>query len=271
MKLSINAGHFMVNAERARTLEECVLLVKNAGFNCIDLQPETIENPEEIAEFIKKNGMRVNQTHAPFNRYKRADISVLEEKLKSAVEKSKLLGADIMVVHGDEFDFSKEWTKDKAIEFNYRLFYPIVEFASANGMKIAFENVFEDIPERPRVCSRTEELLELVGRFDTDAVGVCWDFGHAKVQYPEGYVAELEKVADRVIATHVHDNYYGKDLHLFPFLGDTDWKGNMSVLKKAEYAGEFTFEFVYDRIPDMLIADYLEIIHKSGKYLTNIL
>lgn len=271
MKLSVNAGHFTAcPSGEERTLKESIVLVKKAGFDFIDLSVMKSNTPEEVAEIVRSNGIRVNQFHAPFNRYKREDAEVFKENLISGIKNAKILGAPIYVVHGDEFDFSKTWSREAAIEYNYRLFYPVIEFAAKNNMRVAFENVFEDDPEaRPRLCSSTEDLIELTEKFDRKYTGICWDFGHAKVQYPNDYTAQLEKVIDRVIATHVHDNYYGKDLHLFPFLGDTDWAENMRILKSAGYKGELTFEFVYDRIPSELLGDYLAILFKTGNYLSN--
>jgi len=41
----------------------------------------------------------------------------------------------------------------------------------------------------------------------------------------------------------------------------------MATFKKIGYSGEFTFEFVYGNIPDVLLEDYLAIFYKTGKYL----
>ena len=77
----------------------------------------------------------------------------------------------------------------------------------------------------------------------------------------------LEFAGKRVISTHVHDNCHGKDLHQYPFLGDCDWTETMKTFKKIGYSGEFTFEFVYGNLPDVLLEDYLSIFYKTGKYL----
>ena len=65
----------------------------------------------------------------------------------------------------------------------------------------------------------------------------------------------------------MHDNYYGKDLHLFPFLGELDLPACVKILKDAGYAGEFTYEFVYDRIPDEFLPDVLRLLYRMGVYL----
>lgn len=76
----------------------------------------------------------------------------------NAVESAHILGSEILVVHGDEFDFSgMEYSEKAVLEFNYRLFSPAVEKLAEYGMKIAFENVFPDMVV-PRYCSTPDEL-----------------------------------------------------------------------------------------------------------------
>lgn len=273
MQLSINAAHFRKNRAGLpeRNLTECLSLVHNAGFHAVDLNTRD-EDPAEVRAFLAKKGMHVNQSHLPFNRYKRADFTVFSAEMMRCARTAQQLDSKILVVHGDEFDAAQQpYTKQAVLEFNKRLFTPLVDFAVQHGMKVAFECVFEESIASlvPRFCSKTEDLLTLVQHFSSEHVGVCWDFGHAKVQYGPKMAEELRKAAPYLIATHVHDNYYQKDLHLFPFLGDTDWETNMRILQQEHYSGDLTFEFVYENIPDALLPEYLHLIYKTGEYLLN--
>jgi sugar phosphate isomerase/epimerase len=124
----------------------------------------------------------------------------------------------------------------------------------------------------PFYSANCDDLAVLYDSFNDDRLGICWDFGHGRVQYEEGegYLNELPKLGDRLISTHVHDNYYGNDIHCFPFLGMMKWEECMQILKDLNYKGDFTFEFVYDRIPDELLVDYMKLIYKTGEYLINL-
>lgn len=268
MKLSINAAHFCDRADgRKRPLEEVLKRCADAGFSNVDLLvPEN--QAEQTAKILEKYALTVNQSHCPFNRYEKKDYALFAEDILSAVRSAHLLGSKILVVHGDEFDFSAEAYSEKAVlEFNYRLFSPAAELLDRFGMKLAFENVFPDM-NVPRYCSTPEELLKLVGMFPKENVGICLDTGHAKVADDKHYLENIRSYADRIIATHMHDNYYGKDLHLFPFLGELDLAACVNILKDAGYAGEFTYEFVYDRIPDEFLPEVLHLLYRMGKFLT---
>ena len=267
MRLSINAEHFCDRADGTkRTLEGVLSLCADAGFTCVDLlaaEPDA----EQTAMLLEKYALSVNQSHCPFNRYVKKDYTLFAEDIRSAARSAHLLGAEIFVVHGDEFDFGAEsYSDEAALEFNYRLFSPIVEQLDTYGMKLAFENVFPDM-NTPRFCSTPEQILKLVGKFPKENVGICLDTGHASVADEVHYLENIRSYADRIIATHIHDNYYGKDLHLFPFLGELDLPACVRILKDVGYTGDFTYEFVYDRTPDEFLPEVLALLYRCGKYL----
>lgn len=144
------------------------------------------------------------------------------------------------------------------MEYTYDYLAPEVEFAKKHGMKVAVENLFEDLPSgykyfdgKSRFTSRVGDIIAAIERFNDPDVVCCWDFGHGEVSY--GYDREasaLEKVAKYVGCTHVHDNNAGHDLHMLPFTGRIDWKRDMDILAKAGYDGVLSIELVYDRFPD---------------------
>ena len=42
------------------------------------------------------------------------------------------------------------------------------------------------------------------------------------------------------------------------------------LLKKYHYQGDFSWEFVHDRVPDAVYGEYLKFINASGNYLLNL-
>ncbi len=274
MNLSINPKHFLQAAvwESNRSLKEALELVYQAGFRHFDLEAETPEDVEQILAFQEDRPFAVIQSHMPFNRYKRIPTEIFYQNVMNCAAYAKEIGSDILVVHGDEFDYqNKLYTRENALEYNYRFFYALVEYAAANGMRVAFENTFQEATKlnRPHYCAFIEDLCELVDRYHTDAVGICWDTGHAKVQYEERDIDALKIAGSRVICTHIHDNYYNQDLHGFPFTGNIHWKELMQTLKEIGYNGDLSFEFVYDRLPKALAPDYLKLLYRTGEYLIN--
>lgn len=274
MHIGINPNHFLKAAvwEAERTVEEAIALVKDAGFRHLDLGTLSRQEAETLAPWLQENGMTVIQSHIPFNRYAQKDYALFKQDVAEAAENARILGSKILVVHGDEFDFAGDtYTREKVLEFNYAFFSDTVEFAVQNGMRVAFENVFEEGGSKPRFCSLIEDLCELVDKFNTDTVGICWDSGHGKVQYGDRNAEALQTAGSRVIATHIHDNYYGKDLHCFPFMGDNNWQQFMQTLGQIGYKGDLTFELVYDRLPNVLAPDYLKLLYRSGEYLKELM
>lgn len=270
MEISINAEHFCDRRNGTkRTLESVLEQVKNAGFNNIDFITD-INSANQTAELLQKLGLKVNQSHCPFNRYSQKDYSEFSKDIINAVESARILGSDIFVVHADEFDFSNEEFSDKAVvEFNYKLYYPVLERINKYGMKLALENVFQDVIPNPRFSSTPEQLMMLLERFNDKNVGICLDTGHAKVADDENYLSNIRLYSKHIISTHIHEAFYGHDLHLFPFLGGVELDKCVEILKESNYSGMFTYEFVYDRIPDEFLQDVLNLLYKMGEYLAN--
>ena len=272
MNLSINPRHFMQAAvwEEGRNILEAVELVKNAGFTHLDLEAETQEEADSLTSYLHENQLNVIQTHIPFNRYRRLESELFHKNVMNSAAYAHQMGSKILVVHGDEFNYKeKAYTTKEALEYNYRFFYDLVEYASSHGMKVAFENTFQEatMTIKPHFGSIVDDLCALVNRYQSDSVGICWDTGHARVQYGARDMDALKVAGERVICTHIHDNYYDQDLHAFPFLGNIDWKKLMETLKEISYRGDLSFEFVYDHLPKALAPDYLKLLYRTGEYL----
>ena len=83
-------------------------------------------------------------------------------------------------------------------------------------------------------------------------------------------VEAMKEVGKYVCCTHVHDNYYGKDLHLMPFLGEIDWEANMSCMREFAYKGKLSFEYVYGRFPEKILPVWMESAYAVGEYLAGL-
>ena len=285
MELSFSLGHLTKNAkgETRRGIAESAAFTKAAGFEYVDYSPNCSSDGWEKAanrdrEILDDAGIKVEQTHAPFNRYCQFDEEKFPVYYKRLFEASKILGAKYVVVHADEYRVGGRYDEKEILDFTCRYLEPYVDYAAKNGMIVAVENLFEDdswrwpqVDGKSRFTSRVEELISVIERFNTPNVKCCWDFGHAKCAFGKDGMAEaLKQAAKYVVCTHVHDNYYDKDLHLVPFLGDTDWRKNLSVLKDAGYGGKLSFEFVYGEMPDALLPEWMAYVYSTGKYMSEI-
>lgn len=247
MSYSINVGYF-TGKHHAMNLEDALALIAKIGFDAVDytgnlLSPDAIKNAPAERELIEKHGLFVEQTHAPFNRYNKykEEFSLA---LENAYERTKILGAKYLVVHGDEYPFDKyEFSYERALAYNYEIYAPYVERAEKDGIALAFETVFPDLaPEKVRFCSRAEDLLSLIEKFNSPAAVCCWDFGHANIAFGAEQADKIRLLGKYIKCTHVHDNRLGKDIHHALFTGDSDLRSIRNAFREIGYSGIFSLE-----------------------------
>lgn len=287
MELAINLSHLLSRRQEKpqRSFEETLMLIKNAGFCHIDYMPDFIsENwqvkAKEKRENLDKNGISVEQSHAPFNRYKNYPDSDFKDYFHRSFENAVIIGAKYIVVHADEYRSTERYDQREIEDFTYDYIAPELEFAKKHGLSVAIENLFEDTPTglksfdgKSRFTSRVEELIGLIERFNDPNVVCCWDFGHAAASYGyDNQLNALKQAIKYVKCTHVHDNNQRRDLHMLPFTGITDWESHMKLLREFGYADngdKFTFEFVYDNFPDELMQSWLGFTKEVGDTLVS--
>ncbi|MBO5269208.1 MAG: sugar phosphate isomerase/epimerase [Clostridia bacterium] len=281
MELGINLNYLLKSAGNysiEKTVEQAVY-AKELGFTVLDYvsdigREDWKERAERTHALFEENGIVVHQSHAPFNRYnKNRTLEEFKPLVARSIEAASILGSKYVVVHADEYRLAEgeEYDSAKVQDFIYDYLAPFVEQAKKCGVGIAIEDLFEDAGRnkpRSRYTSTVEELLGIIERFNDDAVTCCWDFGHAEVAYgvEEAFDA-FKTLFPYISCTHVHDNYYNKDLHLLPFQGNLDWNAHMRYMRENNYGGNFTYEFVYGKMPPVLLHEYLLLAKKTADYL----
>ncbi len=279
MEIGINLEYVRKRpAGEKRTVQEAARLCREIDFTHLDYTGQYREadwerRAHEDRAVLDALNLPVEQSHAPYNRYGSYAPDDFLEYLDRSFRSAAILGAKYMVIHADEYIPLDHWDPKEIAEKMYELYAPYVDFAKKQGLCVAVENLFDDharpdVEGRSRFTDRVEEVLMMIGRFHDPSVVCCWDFGHGNCAYGKKHVAEaLRMAAPHVRCTHVHDNYYGKDLHLMPFLGELDWAEHMRILKETGYPGRLTYEFVYGQIPDAIFPDALSLAHQAGQKL----
>lgn len=274
MELSVNLGYY----SKYIGLETAARMAAIAGIRTLDFTPaldgdDWQEKTEEAARIFDRYNLTVYQGHAPFNRYgSHGDVENHKKLVWRSLEAAAKLNSKVLVVHGDEFDFDgMTYTPEAVLAYNYEYFVPVVERAAKLGVKIAFENLFTDW-NRPRNCSKVEELSALMDSFHApETVVCCWDFGHAAVAFKKEQPAELAKMASRIEATHVHDNYLNSDMHLMPFFGNIDWNACMKAFAKGGNCPVLSFEFAHGALPVEIVQDTLRLLASTGEHLLSMM
>ena len=281
MELSINLDFVQLRhgTDAKRSVEDALDLCREAGFMRLDYlvnvqTPDYLEQAKLVREAIDARGMRVIQSHCPFFRYGENGLEKFREFAPKAVEAAAELGAGFLVIHADEYRSGGEFDAAESLRQTREYLAPVIDLCVQKGVRPAIENLFEDKyggPGRSRYTSEAEEVLAVLESFPGSGIGCCWDSGHHNVSFgEERFFEKLEMLAPHIVCTHMHDNKYGYDMHKPAFFGNIDWAKTMAILKKAGYQGDFTWEFVYERIPDGLYKEYLHFMHSIGDYLSKL-
>lgn len=72
-------------------------------------------------------------------------------------------------------------------------------------------------------------------RYPPEVMGYCYDIGHCNKRTPPT-LQLLEKYAERLCVTHLHDNYGKEDDHRLPFDGTVPWPRMAATLRRMDYA-----------------------------------
>lgn len=100
------------------------------------------------------------------------------------------------------------------LENSVKTWHPILEKASALGVKIAIENIFEDEPHNLRL------LMEQMG---SKNFGICFDTGHCNLFSKVSLEEWMEELNPYILEVHLHDNDKKSDKHLAPGTGSFDF------------------------------------------------
>jgi sugar phosphate isomerase/epimerase len=156
------------------------------------------------------------------------------------------------------------------IALNRKINDSLVEIAVKNGLGIAFENM-RDRDFFRRYASSPDELVALVNDYQSERVGVCWDFGHANRNMTDQRRA-LRLIGAKLKATHVNDNHgQAMDEHLPPYMGNICWEDIMATLKEINYGGDMIYELsMTANMPMALRISAGRFVKGIGDYLLNL-
>jgi len=223
-------------------IAQVVSLLKENGFCAVS----PLWTPEldiaDLASCVKAQGMVIQSLHATqtnitllWKPEEDEALSVFQKVIKS-IDDCARFGITTLVIHGWQ---GLNYSFPEA-PLNFSFFDKIVQYAETQGVLIAFENL------------EGEEYLDaLMSRYLRQSnVGFCWDSGHDNC-YPHK-IDFLKKFGDRLIMTHLHDNFGLRDaggvphthddLHLLPYDGTIQWDKLLCKLQKAKKQDILNFE-----------------------------
>lgn len=218
------------------------LLADDAWEQHIDALAETASAMQ--AEFVQAN-LPFHDDLLVYGRCPDAQsIAHLQEMIRRSILACARLGIKWAVVRPLTDTVNGEFDNTVNLASNHAFYEQYVTLAEQSGVGLAFENMpeFSLTETMRRYCSTPEELIDLVDSFGSDAVGICWDFGHAH-SILRDHPAALRLIGSRLKAVHARDNKPTVDAHLIPFIGgNIKWEVLMPVLTEIGYTGDFVLD-----------------------------
>jgi sugar phosphate isomerase/epimerase len=211
-----------------------------------------VTHASALRDALRLTGLRLI-VHAPDDLLAGTDEH--DRQLDGALTYAALTGAEILVYHGARVAIDRGDVRERLAD-EQRSLRRVLRRAESLRVRIAIENLAPVYPEPERVSHNPFAVQELVGRLDSEHVGMCLDLGHAHIAAGLAGCAltELvEPVLERVILFHVHDNFGASsspragaiepvrlDLHLAPGAGTVPWNALAPLL--AEHAAPLQLE-----------------------------
>ena len=188
----------------------------------------------ELKHIGLENGIRCNQSHAPFP----SSDDAIRGYLKRSIECTAEAGGEICVIHP-----GNDWSPEE----NKEMYMELLPFAKDCGVKIATENMWNWDLEKDQAafaaCMTPESFNAHLDAVNDDFFVACLDIGHAEMRGTETSAVEMiHALGSRLQALHIHDIDGHHDSHQIPFSLNIDFDAVVKALKEINYSGDFTLE-----------------------------
>jgi len=240
--------------------------IAEAGFShvhwCHQWDTDFLYSPsevEQIARWMRDLGLALTDLHGSSGRekgwgsprdYERlAGIDLVSNRIAMTAR----LGADVVIMHlptepDEPAQREPYWARLRA---SLDALQPV---ARDHGVRLALEN-------------GGSKSFDTIGRvfalYGPDYVGLCYDSGHGNVA-GDG-LGRLERLADRLISLHLHDNDASADQHKLLFDGTVDWPRLARIIAASPYRKPVSMESNLRSYPeDTDEADFLARAFRTG-------
>ncbi len=208
---------------------------------------------DNLQKELNAEGLSFVDAHAPFgpewdmNCPWPEQRKFLVNRNKFAINLAASVNVNTITIHlGNDFVFP-EIPLSRHIDLACEMLDNILPEAEKCGVTVCIENIWSP-------NNTPEVLLQIKEKFPSDALGFCFDAGHANIMnngrhYSGGTARErwncvglsevqwddriLEKMLPHVTNCHLHDNYGDRDAHDLPGCGNIDWPHIIKLLAQA--------------------------------------
>ena len=230
-------------------LEPRLRIFRAAGFTVIDWTEQyatvtryTARDAEDALAACERHGIRIATMHGathlsmPVKGSVESRDALWLELTESSIQFLACVGGDCVALH---LPNTSRGDLGEQIRSSRRLLDALRPCAERCHIRLALENSPGLAVPGDYWPPNRELIGVLLESYPPEYLGWCFDSGHAHVR---NEMEILETYADRLIATHLHDNDGLSDQHLLPGQGSVDWRWIVSTLKRRGYTGPVNLE-----------------------------
>lgn len=211
------------------------------GVTAIEAGPrfllESAERAKEIGAALRKEGVSLHSIHAPFRNEHDLSLPETRDQMITVVKRTLDVAADaearIVVIHPG--GYAEEDHHGERLKVTIQSLHEIVPHAEKRGVTLALENLPPGYPG-----NHGENLFAIAEEFNSPALGLCFDTGHA--QMTGALFEHLQFMKRRIVHFHIHDNDGRRDQHLPPPFGTIHWDAFYRLFRTLDYDGALTLE-----------------------------
>ena len=243
-------------------LPEVLRFLHACGWACFELSTEHLEaiakDPDPRARMdgitaaLRELSATMPQAHAyihadiahPEAARRNADLRLLERHLDCCAA----LGVRYVVIHPGGRDLVTQDDFRRALERNVDAFTRLADRAGELGLRIGLENTLDSRDVHRVFGSIPDELLDLLAKVGSPALGITFDTSHANVRGLD-LAAAIRQLGPLICCTHISDNDGSSDQHRIPGGGTIDWPSAMAAFREIGYQGTLNFEIPGEEHP----------------------
>jgi len=180
------------------------------------------------------------------------------ELVQNRIQMTARLGGEVIIMHIPSTDPLE--TRPGWLTQIRKSLADIEPFARKHAVHVALENMTRD---------DFEMLGTLLAEYDPSFLGLCYDSGHANMG-GEG-IKGLERLKERLIAIHLHDNDGTSDQHKIPFTGTVDWDNLARIIASSTYQGCVNLEVLIRQTGIADEAEFLRQAYQAGERLSRMI
>jgi sugar phosphate isomerase/epimerase len=265
--LAITSDYFQSEGDPQPYLKH----IADAGFThihwCHEWFTDRIYSDDEIhqiGQWFKQYGLSLLNLHASHGQesywvsYEEARRLAGVELVENRIQMTARLGGEVTIIHIPSTE-PPEMRPGWLVQIRKSL-DAIEPLAKRHSIRIALENMIGD---------DFEMLDTLLPEYDPGFLGLCYDSGHGNMG--GNGLGQLERLKERLIAVHLHDNDGEHDQHKIPFTGTVDWDSLVPILASSAYQQCVNLEVVIRETGIKDEAEFLRQAHLAGERLAGMI